>query len=81
MKIKFDSVILWRSSVVLPGRTRFAQASAISKRYEDINSRGNGAYRTDGGGWFESYLSTDAARTVSFTFGLGGNQKILRLVV
>ena len=73
-----DSAILWRSSVVLPGRnTLRAGIGYFPKRYEDINSRGNGAYRTDGGGWFESYLSTDAARTVSFTFGLGGNQEDL----
>ena len=73
-----DSAILWRSSIVLPGRnTLRAGIGYFPERYEDINSRGNGAYRVNGGGWFESYLSTDAAKTVSFTFGLGGNEEDL----
>ena len=73
-----DSAILWRSSIVLPGRnTLRGGIGYFPQRYEDINSRGNGAYRVDGGGWFESYLSTDAAKTLSFTFGLGGNQEDL----
>ena len=73
-----DSAILWRSSIVLPGRnTLRAGIGYFPERYEDINSRGNGAYRVNGGGWFEGYLSTDAAKTVSFTFGLGGNEEDL----
>ena len=73
-----DSAILWRSSVVLPGRnTLRAGIGYFPKRYEDIDSRGNGAYRVDGGGWFESVLATDAGKKASFSFGLGGAQEHL----
>lgn len=73
-----DSAVLWRSSVVLPGRnTLRAGVGYFPKRYEDIDSRGNGAYRVDGGGWFESVLSTDAGKKASFSFGLGGAQEHL----
>ncbi len=73
-----DSAVLWRSSVVLPGRnTLRAGVGYFPKRYEDIDSRGNGAYRVDGGGWFESVLSTDAGKKASFSFGVGGAQEHL----
>jgi hypothetical protein len=73
-----DSAILWRSSVVLPRRnTLRAGIGYFPQRYEDIDSRGNGAYRVKGGGWFESYLTTDAAKRLSFTFGVGGVQEDL----
>ena len=73
-----DSAVLWRSSVVLPGRnTLRAGVGYFPKRYEDIDSRGNGAYRVDGGGWFESVLSTDAGKKASFSLGLGGAQEHL----
>ena len=73
-----DSAVLWRSSVVLPGRNSLRVGIGyFPKRYEDIDSRGNGAYRVDGGGWFESVLSTDAGKKASFSFGLGGAQEHL----
>jgi hypothetical protein len=73
-----DSAILWRSSVVLPGRnTLRAGIGYFPKRYEDIDSRGNGAYKVDGGGWFETLLSTDAGKKASYTFGIGGAQEHL----
>ena len=73
-----DSAVLWRSSVVLPGRnTLRAGVGYFPTRYEDIDSRGNGAYRVDGGGWFETVLATDAGKKASYTFGLGGAQEHL----
>ncbi len=73
-----DSAVLWRSSVVLPGRNSLRVGIGyFPKRYEDIDSRGNGAYRVEGGGWFESVLSTDAGKKASFSFGLGGAQEHL----
>ena len=73
-----DSAVLWRSSVVLPRRNSLRVGIGyFPKRYEDIDSRGNGAYRVDGGGWFESVLSTDAGKKASFSFGLGGAQEHL----
>lgn len=73
-----DSAVLWRSSVMLPRRnTLRAGVGYFPKRCEDIDSRGNGAYRVDGGGWFESVLSTDAGKKASFSFGLGGAQEHL----
>jgi len=73
-----DSAVLWRSSVVLPGRnTLRAGIGYFPTRYEDIDSRGNGAYRVEGGGWFETVLSTDAGKKASYAFGLGGAQEHL----
>ncbi len=66
-----DSSLLWRSSVVLPGRnTLRAGVGYFPERYEDIESRGNGAYRVEAGGWWEAVLSTDAAKMFSYSAGL-----------
>jgi hypothetical protein len=73
-----DSAVLWRSSVELPKRnTLRIGIGYFPERYEDIDSRGNGAYRVDGSGWFESVLSTDAGKKASFSFGLGAAQEHL----
>ena len=66
-----DSSLLWRSSVVLPGRnTLRAGVGYFPQRYEDIESRGNGAYRVEAGGWWEAVLATDAAKMFSYSAGL-----------
>lgn len=66
-----DSSLLWRSSVMLPGRnTLRAGFGYLPERYEDIESRGNGAYRVEAGAWWEALLSTDAAKMFSFSAGL-----------
>lgn len=73
-----DSAVLWRSSIELPGRnTLRAGIGYFPERYEDIDSRGNGAYKVDGGGWFETLLSTDAGKKASFSVGFGGAQEHL----
>lgn len=73
-----DSAVLWRSSVELPKRNTLRLGIGyFPERYEDIDSRGNGAYRVDGSGWFESVLSTDAGKKASFSFGLGAAQEHL----
>lgn len=63
-----DSAVLWRSSMELPGRnTLRAGFGYLPPRYEDRDSRGNGAYRVEAGGWWEAALSTDANRMFSYT--------------
>ena len=63
-----DSAVLWRSSMELPGRnTLRAGVGYLPPRYEDLDSRGNGAYRVEAGGWWEAALSTDANRMFSYT--------------
>ena len=66
-----DSSLLWRSSVVLPGRNTLRLGLGyFPERYEDIESRGNGAYIVEAGGWWEALLATDAAKMFSFSIGL-----------
>ncbi len=63
-----DSAILWRSSMVLPGRNTLRTGLGyLPRRYEDLDSRGNGAYRVDAGGWWEVVLSTDANQMFSYS--------------
>jgi hypothetical protein len=73
-----DSSIFWRSTAVLPGRTTLRSALAyFPKRFEDRDSRGNGAYRVQERWKFDTLISTDASRAMSFSFGLGGWQEDL----
>ena len=63
-----DSALLWRTSMVLPGRnTLRTGVGVLPARYEDLDSRGNGAYKVETGGWFELALTTDAAKMFSYT--------------
>ena len=63
-----DSALLWRTSMVLPGiNTLRTGAGLLPARYEDLDSRGNGAYKVETGGWFELALTTDAAKMISYT--------------
>jgi hypothetical protein len=63
-----DSALLWRTSMVLPGRnTLRTGVGLLPARYEDLDSRGNGAYKVETGGWFELALTTDAAKMFSYT--------------
>ena len=54
--------------MVLPGRnTLRTGVGLLPARYEDLDSRGNGAYKVETGGWFELALTTDAAKMFSYT--------------
>ncbi|MDG1125291.1 MAG: DUF5916 domain-containing protein [Pseudomonadales bacterium] len=73
-----DSAVLWRTSVVLPGRNTLRTGIGfLPERYEDIDSRGNGAYRVDAGGWFEMLVATDANKMFSYSAGITAQQEHL----
>jgi hypothetical protein len=73
-----DSAILWRTSFVLPGRNTLRTGIGfLPERYEDIDSRGNGAYRVDAGGWFEMLVATDANKMFSYSAGITAQQEHL----
>ena len=67
-----DSGVFWRNTVTLSGRNTVRTAVAyFPERFEDIDSRGNGAYRTRDGGWVNVLWSTDASQPLSYSFGVG----------
>lgn len=73
-----DSGIYWRNTAVLPGRNTIRTALAwLPERYEDIDSRGNGAYRAEDRIWWNVFWTTDASRMFSWSFGVGGIQEDL----
>lgn len=73
-----DSGIYWRNTVEIPGRNTLRTALAwLPARYEDIDSRGNGAYRADDRIWWNVFWTTDASRMFSWSLGIGGIQEDL----
>jgi hypothetical protein len=73
-----DGGLFWRNSMVLPGRNTLRTGVGLRPRgYEDRDSRGNGAYRTDDRVWSELLLATNAARAVSWSLNLGAEQEHL----
>ncbi len=73
-----DSGIYWRNTATLPGRNTLRTALAyFPERYEDIDSRGNGAYRVDPRVWWDLLLTTNASKLLSFSLGVGGWQEHL----
>ena len=73
-----DSSIAWRNILTLPGRNVLRSAIAFQPaRWEDRDSRGNGAYRTKDRLWWQLLWSTDASRMFSYSFGVGGLQEHL----
>ena len=67
-----NSGVYWRTSMILPGRNSLRTAVAyFPSRFEDLDSRGNGAYRVDEGGWFNVNLATDAAAVASYSASIG----------
>lgn len=73
-----DSGIFWRNSMVLPGRNTIKTAIAyLPERFEDIDSRGNGAYRTKERWWLDAMILTDASKKLSYSFSAGGLQENL----
>lgn len=75
---KTDGGVFWRNSMVLPGRNSVKTALGfLPSRYEDIDSRGNGAYETDNRWWINALLATDAARMLSYSVSAGRLQENL----
>ncbi len=73
-----DSGVYWRNSMVLPGRNTVRTALGyLPSRYEDLDSRGNGAYKTEDRWWVDALWATDAARMLSYSMSLGGLQEHL----
>ena len=61
-----------RTSMVMPGRNSLRGSFGyLPKRWEDIDSRGNGSYRVKEGGWWNFNLATDAAKMVSLSTSIG----------
>jgi hypothetical protein len=73
-----DSGIYWRNTIELPGRNTVRTALAwLPERYEDIDSRGNGTYKSDDRIWWNVFWTTDASRMLSWSLGVGGLQEDL----
>jgi len=73
-----DSGIYWRNSMNLPGRnTLKATFAYLPQRWEDFDSRGNGAYKVDERGFVDFLLATNAAHMFSFSGSLGLQQEHL----
>ncbi|MEM7097863.1 MAG: DUF5916 domain-containing protein [Pseudomonadota bacterium] len=73
-----DSAIIWRNTSLWGGRNTVRTALAyFPERFEDTDSRGNGAYRVEERIWWDVLWATDASKVVSFSAGLGGFQENL----
>lgn len=73
-----DSGVYWRNSMVLPGRNTLKVSFAyLPERWEDFDSRGNGAYRVKERGYVDFLLATNAAHKVSLSASVGGQQEHL----
>ena len=73
-----DSGIYWRNILALPKRNTVRTGFGfMPKRWEDIDSRGNGVYRVDQRLWWSLIWSTDASKTFSYSFGANGEQENL----
>ncbi len=73
-----NSGLYWRSSMVLPGRNTVRTAFAyLPERFEDIDSRGNGAYRAQQRGYADVGIATNAAHMFSYSASVGVLQEDL----
>jgi hypothetical protein len=73
-----DGGVFWRNSMVLPGRNQLRTGIGFRPGgYEDRDSRGNGAYRTNDRSWTELLLATDASKAISWSLNLGAQQENL----
>jgi len=73
-----DQGIFWRNTLVLSGRNTVRTGLGyLPERFDDRNSRGNGAYKTADRLWWDLLWATDASRPVSLSFGVGGLQEDL----
>ena len=73
-----DSALIWRNTALLDGRNTIRTALGyFPERFEDIDSRGNGAYRVDERLWWDVLWATDASAVLSYSLGVGGIQENL----
>ncbi|NJN50428.1 MAG: hypothetical protein HC809_00135, partial [Gammaproteobacteria bacterium] len=73
-----DGGVFWRNSMVLPGRNTLRSGIGfLPAGYEDRDSRGNGAYKTDDRVWTELLLATDASSVYSFSYNVSALQEQL----
>lgn len=73
-----DSGLYWRTSMVLPGRnTLKTSLGYLPERWEDRDSRGNGAYEVEDRGWVDVLLATNAQDMFSFSASIGALQEHL----
>ncbi|MEM7003956.1 MAG: DUF5916 domain-containing protein, partial [Pseudomonadota bacterium] len=73
-----ESGIYWSNTALFPGRNTLRTALAyFPERFEDTDSRGNGAYRVKERVRLDTLLSTDASAVLSYSFGIGGWQENL----
>ena len=73
-----DSGIYWRNKLALPKRNTVRTSFGfMPRRWEDRDSRGNGAYRVGERLWWSLTWSTDASKMFSYTFGASGEQENL----
>lgn len=73
-----DGGVFWRNSLIMPGRNTLRTGLGfLPGGYEDRDSRGNGAYRTDDRVWSEVLLATDASRLFSFSATASAQQENL----
>ena len=73
-----DSGIYWRNILALPKRNTVRTGFGfMPRRWEDIDSRGNGVYRVGERLWWSLVWSTDASKTFSYSFGANGEQENL----
>ncbi|MBO6657048.1 MAG: hypothetical protein JJ934_09145 [Pseudomonadales bacterium] len=73
-----DSGIYWRNRIEIPGRNTFQTALAyLPERYEDIDSRGHGAYKAEDRVWWNILWTTDASKMLTWSFSIGGLQEDL----
>lgn len=73
-----DSGIYWRQKIELPGRNTFRSLLAYLPEYfEDLDSRGNGAYRAEKRLYWNLLWATDASKMFSFSTGIGRFQENL----
>ncbi len=73
-----DSGVFWRNSMILAGSNTLSTALAyMPKRWEDIDSRGNGAYRTEDRWWADIQIATAAAKKLSYSASIGALQENL----
>ncbi|MGI9328883.1 MAG: DUF5916 domain-containing protein [Pseudomonadales bacterium] len=73
-----DSGLYWRNTTVLGGRnTLRTGVGYLPERFEDVDSRGNGAYRTEDRVWTSAIWSTDASNVASYSFEASAFQEDL----
>lgn len=68
-----ESSVAWRNITELSGRNTFRTVAAwMPARFEDLDSRGNGAYRAEDRLWLDIQWASSQNKPVSWTLSAGG---------